>query len=302
MVKLKQLSSLLVHDRKQFEILLFRKMAPLYKDDEKYLKKLFKMSLGYDLNIVNPQTFNEKLNWIKLYNRNPIYTSMADKYEVKAFVAERIGEEYVVENYGVWNSWEEIDFSTLPNQFVLKGTHDSGGAFVCRDKESFDYTFVGDQLKKNLKRDFYTSSREWPYKNIPHRIIADQLLDDHTGNELRDYKFWCFNGKPTYMYCTVKTSMDNTFENFYDMDFKPVMIDHGFPRHRPEFEKPSQFELMRKLASVLSKNIPFVRVDFFQVENKVYFGEFTFFDWAGLRPFGGDWDTRLGELIVLNKD
>ena len=270
-----------------------------YLPDKLYLKILFRGRVGYKLHLKAPQTFNEKLSWLKLYGRRDVYTQMADKYEVKQFVAQKIGREYVVENYAVSDRWNGIDFSQMPNQFVIKCTHDSGGAFVCRDKTLFDFEAVKRQIEHNLKRDYFLPNREWPYKNIKPRIIVDRYLDDDTGKELRDYKFWCFNGKPKYMYCTIKG--DDVYENFYDMSFNPVAIDHGFPRHIPEFEKPAKFDLMKELAEKLANNVPFVRVDFFQVEGKVYFGEFTFYDWAGLRPFKGDWDKKLGQLIELPK-
>ena len=265
--------------------------------DRLYLKMLFKLKVGYKLNLKTPKTFNEKLSWIKLYDRQPLYTRLADKYAVKQYVTERIGERYVVDNYLVAENWDEIDFDKLPNQFVLKCTHDSSGVFVCRNKQQFDFERVRQKVVASLQRNYFYPGREWPYMNIKPRIIVDRYLDDHTGNELRDYKFWCFNGKPTYMYCTIKGA--NIFENFYDMQFRPVMIDHGFPRHQPEFERPKNFELMKELATKLSEDIPFVRVDFFDVDENVYFGEFTFYDWGALKPFRGDWDQRLGELIHL---
>lgn len=285
-----------LHNPKGMALRAMQKMENVLPD-RLYLEMLFMLRVGHKLNLKTPKTFNEKLSWIKLYDRKPLYTRLADKYAVKQYVAERIGGRYVVDNYLVAESWDEIDFDKLPNQFVLKCTHDSSGAFVCRDKQEFDFEQVGQKVTANLQRNYFYPGREWPYKNIKPRIIADRYLDDHTGNELRDYKFWCFNGKPTYMYCTIKGA--NIFENFYDMQFRPVMIDHGFPRHQPEFERPKNFELMKELATILSEDIPFVRVDFFDVDEKVYFGEFTFYDWGGLRPFGGDWDQRLGELIQL---
>lgn len=265
--------------------------------DKAYIALRYWCIFGKKINLNEPTSFNEKLNWMKLYNRNPQYTMMADKYSVKQFVAERIGGRYVVDNYIVAEKWEDIDFSTLPNQFVIKGTHDSGGAIVCRDKQSFDFKAAKEKINRNLKGNWFWFYREWPYKNIKPQIIVDRLLDDHTGKELRDYKWWCFNGKPTFMYLTIKG--DNVYENFYDMDFQPVAVDHGFPRHQPEFEKPSQFELMKELAAKLSADIPFVRVDFFQVEEQVFFGEFTFYDWGGMRPFNGEWDNKLGQLLTL---
>lgn len=266
--------------------------------DKVYLQLLYTIRFGKRLHLKKPMSFNEKLNWLKLYGRRDIYSTMADKYAAKAYVANLIGNEYVVENYGVYNSWDEIDFDRLPNQFVIKGTHDSGGAFVCKNKDEFDYEGVRHKVEKNLRKNYFFDLREWPYKYIPPRIIVDRLLDDHTGKELRDYKFWCFNGVPTYMYCTIKG--ENVYENFYDMNFNVANINHGFPRHKPEFEKPKEFELMKELAAKLSVGIPFVRVDFFDVEGKVYFGEFTFYDWGGLRPFNSyEEDLELGKLLHL---
>lgn len=266
--------------------------------DRTYVKLTAKGKLGYSINLEHPQTFNEKLNWLKLYGRNPLYTRMADKYEAKKIVAERIGEQYVVRNLGCWQSFDDIDFSQLPDQFVLKCTHDSGGAYICRDKSTFDRAETRKKLNLAMSMNYFYACREWPYKNIPHRIIADELLDDHSGRVLNDYKFWCFNGEPKYMYCTVKSS--NVYENFYDMDFNPVDINHGFPRRQPEFERPEAFDLMKQLAGKLSQGVPFVRVDFFYVDGKVYFGEFTFFDWAGLQPFNSyQQDLELGKLIQI---
>ena len=175
--------------------------------DKQYIKMIFRGKLGYKLNLKNPQTFNEKLNWFKLYNRQPLYTSLADKYAVKKYVADKIGEQYVVKNLGVWNSFDDIDFDSLPNQFVLKCTHDSSGALVCRDKSTFDMKSAKEKLDFVMKMNYFYACREWPYKNIPHRIIADELLDDHSGKELNDYKFWCVNGEP--IFCEVISGRAN---------------------------------------------------------------------------------------------
>lgn len=293
---MQKLSTYIMHPYFTMDVLL-KSTAPHWPD-KLYLSLLYRVHFHKRLNWKKPKTFNEKLNWEKIYNRQDLYTTLADKYAVKKYVADCVGQEYVVENYGVFERWDDIDFSQMPNQFVIKGTHDSGGAFVCKDKATFDFEGVRKKVEHNLGRSFFYHLREWPYKNIKPRIIIDKFLDDHTGNELRDYKFWCFNGKPTFMYCTIKG--DNVYENFYDMDFREIDINHDFPRHKPEFEKPSQFELMKELAAKLSKDIPFVRVDFFQVEEKVYFGEFTFYDWGGMRPFSDiKTDEMLGDLMVL---
>ena len=277
---------------------IVRKMfSTLIKDDRHYLSLVYYATFWQRIKWETPETFNEKLTWLKIYGRKPEYTTMVDKYAVKEYVASIIGKEYIVENYAVSDNWDGIEWDKLPDQFVVKCTHDSGGAFICRDKKTFDFAGTRKIIERNLSTYNYKIAREWPYKNVPHRIIVDKLLDEHTGRELRDYKFWCFNGNPTYMYCTNKAK--EIYENFYDMEFNPIMIDHGFKRHLPEFEKPAEFETMKKLAKVLSAGIPFVRIDFFDVEGRVYFGEFTFFDWGGLRPFKGDWDRILGELIIL---
>ena len=261
------------------------------------MKYLYRMHDHLDLD--HPVTFNEKLQWLKLYDRNPKYTMMVDKYLVKDYISQTLGEGHVIPTLAVYQSADEIDFDALPNQFVMKCTHDSGGSYLCKDKSTFDFEKVKSILTKNLRTNNYNVAREWPYKNVPHRIIIDRLLDDHTGDVLRDYKFWCFNGVPTYMYCTVKDK--KIYENFYDMDFKPVDINHGFERTVPEYVKPNNFERMIELATVLSKDIPFVRIDFFNVNGRLYFGECTFYDWAGLRPFvNEEWDYKLGSLIDLS--
>ena len=266
--------------------------------DSLWLRIIYKTKFQRNLNLDNPQSFNEKLNWLKINDRNPLYTRLANKYDVKEYVRECIGEEYVVPCYGVWDSFDDIDFDALPDRFILKCTHDSGGRIVCTDKTTFDKRWAKEKLETTMHNNFFWWTREWVYKDVKPRILADMLLDDHTGEVLRDYKFWCFNGIPKYMYFTIKN--DDVFENFYDMDFNVVNINHGFKRYVPEFEKPECFELMKTLAGKLSKGIPFVRVDFFLVEGKIYFGELTFYDWAGLRPFATyDQDLELGRLITL---
>lgn len=270
------------------------------KDDKRYISFKYWTVFHKRLNWDNPQTFNEKLQWLKLYAHKSIYVTMADKYAVKKFVSDRIGEEYVVPLYGVWDNAKNIDFEALPNQFVLKCNHNSGqGRCVCSDKSKIDQEQVRKDIQEGLNSNYYLPGRDKQYRDIPKKIIAEKFLDDHTGTELRDYKFWCFNGEPVFMYCTNKGK--SIYENFYDMDFNPVPINHGFPRLQPELGKPQEFELMKDLAKKLSKDIPFVRVDFFDIDHHVYFSEFTFFDWGGFKPFQDGWDEKLGELITLPK-
>lgn len=276
----------------------FLRLLMLLLGERGFIGLRYFLRFGKKINLDNPRTFNEKLNWLKLYDRNPVYTIMADKYAAKEFVTKRIGSEYVVPCYGVWSRFKDIDFESLPGQFVLKTTHNSCCTYIVRDKSRMELGKMSCVIWHFLHRNLFYGFGEWPYKNIPHRVLAEKLLDDHTGTELQDYKFWCFAGVPRLMYFSVKSR--NVYENFYDMDFKPVYINHGYPRRADEFEKPENFEMMKSLAARLSAGVPFLRVDFFNVDGHVFFGEMTFYDWAGMRPFS-DWnvDVRLGEWIEL---
>ena len=277
-------------------------MGPFIKSDEKFIKMKWATLMNYPLNLENPQTFNEKLNWLKLNDHRPIYSQLADKYVVKSYVESKIGKDYLVKNYGSWESVDDIDFNKLPDKFVIKTNNDSSGVIICKDKSTFDIEKYRKKLQTSLKRDYYYNHREFGYKGIKPLIIIDEFLDDHSGHELTDYKFWCFNGEPKIMYCTNKAS--SVFENFYDMEFNPIMdINHGFVRKKPEFSKPKSFEEMKKLCKLLlrGESFPFVRIDFFYVNEHIYFGEFTFYDWAGLRPFTDPAvDAKLGEMISLD--
>ena len=267
--------------------------------DEKYLKLKFYLETGYWPDLKQPKTFNEKLNWLKLNHRKELYTRLADKYLVKEYVSEKIGSEHVVPLLGAWETYDQIDVGGLPAEFVLKATHDSSGVIICMDKTKYDANAAGRHFNKVLSENYFYSSREWPYKDIKPRIIAEALLksDDHN-SIIRDYKFMCFNGVPRLMYCTVKGT--DVYENYYDMEFNPVEINRGFPRHIPEFEQPKSYMLMKELAEKLAKDIPFVRIDFYESDGQVYFGEFTFYDWGGFKPFKEkEWDYKLGEWINL---
>ena len=243
----------------------------------------------------------KQIQWLKLYDRKPYYVKMVDKYLVKEYVAGKIGQEYVVPLYGVWSKAEDIEWNKLPDKFVLKTNHNSCYNLVCRDKTQVNRETVTKEMNNSLGKNLFYSLGEWPYKNVPPRVMAEKLLEHHQTSDnspLIDYKFWCFSGKPTLMYFSIKG--DGCYENFYDMDFTPVDINHGWPRHQPEFEKPISWDKMKELAAILSKDIPFVRVDFYEIDGKPYFGELTFFDWAGLRPFDSyTTDLKLGDLIVI---
>lgn len=265
-----------------------------------FIKHMFWARTGRHLNLRKPTTFTEKQNWLKLYDHNPLYTILADKYRVKEYVSSKVGKDYVVPCYGFWNNVDEIDFDLLPEQFVLKCNHNSGGGLViCKDKSQLDFETAKQGLRKGLLDNFFKYSRVWPYKNIQRGVLADMYLDDHTGTELRDYKWLCFNGEPRIMYITNKGK--NIYENFFDMEFNPLDMSHGYPKLFPDIEKPTEFERMKVLARKLSEGIPFVRIDFFCVEGRIYFAEYTFYDWGGMKLLNGDWENILGEWITLKK-
>lgn len=269
--------------------------------DVSYLKFKYLITFKEYLNLERPSGFNEKLNWLKLNHRNPMFTMMVDKYWVKSYVADIIGSEYIVPCYGYWQNCNDIDFDSLPDKVFLKSTHDSGGGLLVDKTKGIDYRAIRRRFnKKTLNRkNWYWHLREWPYKHVEPGIIAEEYLDEGTGHELHDYKFYCFNGIPTYMYITNKGR--HIYENYYDMNFVPVDISHGYERRIPEYEVPENFEKMKELATVLSQGHPFIRIDFFNINGKLYFGEFTFYDWGGMKPLNRKWEKMLGDLIDLNR-
>lgn len=272
--------------------------------DKAYLSILYRANLKQKLNWKNPKTFNEKLQWLKLYDRNPIYSNMVDKYAAKAFAAERIDSAHIVPAIaGPWDSFDEIDFDALPDQFVLKTTHDCGGVFICKDKHSIDYQKAKRFLEKHLKRNYYLTCREWPYKNVKPRIFAEEYLAALEG-DLRDYKFFCFNGQPKLMFiASERQSADSeTKFDFYDMDFNHLPIINGHPNADVAPIKPQNFERMKDLATILSAGIPQLRVDFYECNGHLYLGELTFSHWGGMVPFEPEeWDEILGSWIQLPK-
>lgn len=270
--------------------------------DEDFLKKQFKNVFGYELNLENPKTFNEKLQWIKLNDRQDEYTMLVDKFSVKSYVSKMIGEEYIIKTLGVWDSFDDIDFDKLPNQFVLKCTHDSGGLVICKDKQKLNIKAIRKKINSCLARNYYLQNREWPYKNITPRIIAEPYLEDQKTGELRDFKFFAFNGVVKALYIA-KDRMNDQKEtkfDFFDSEFNHLSIINTHPNAQMIPEKPQNFELMKKLAETLSSGIPHVRVDFYEVNGKVYFGEMTFFHNSGFIPFEPkEWDLVFGEWLEL---
>lgn len=246
--------------------------------DERFLKKAFRAIMGQELNLDNPQTFNEKLQWLKLYNRKPEYTMMVDKYKVREYVAKTIGEEYLIPLLGVWDDPDEIDFEKLPNQFVLKCNHNSGlGMCICKDKSKLDIRQVRNELRKGLNQDYYLTGREWPYKNVPRKIICEKYMEDEAGKELNDYKLMCFNSKvKTTFVCSNRFSEDGLNVTFYDTDWKSMPFEKHYPASVTNFSRHVSYEEMVRIAEKLAQHIPFVRVDFYEIKGKPYFGELTF--------------------------
>ena len=271
--------------------------------DKLYLKICYKCKIGKKLNLNNPQTYNEKLQWLKLYDRKPEYTKMVDKYSVKEYVASIIGEEYIIPTIGVWNKVEDIDFDKLPTQFVLKCTHDSGGLVICNDKSKLDIDNAKRTLNYFLNRNFYHLHREWPYKNIKPQIIAEEYIVDESGYELKDYKFFCFDGKVKAMFiATDRNAETETCFDFFDRDFNHLPVLNGHPNANKAIQKPLNYEKMIELAEKLSQNIPHTRIDFYNINGKIYFGEITFFHWSGFKKFEPEkYDKIFGDWITLPK-
>ena len=260
------------------------------------------MYTGKKLNLDNPQTYCEKLNWLKLYYHNPLFTQMVDKYEAKKYVSDLIGEEHIIPTLDVYESFDEIDFSKLPKQFVLKTTHNSGGIVICKDKETFDKEAAKSKLMKSLKHDYYKFSKEWPYKNVHPRIIAEQYMEDETG-ELKDYKWFCFNGEPKALFIASdrQSKDEETKFDFFDMNFNHIpMKSPEHPNAIRPIAKPRGFDEMKVLAAKLAEGLPHVRVDLYDIKGQLYFGELTFFHDSGFFPFEPEeWERKFGEWITL---
>lgn len=272
--------------------------------DKKFLEAEYYGLMNKHLDLDNPQTFNEKLQWLKLYDRNPEYTRMVDKYEVKKYMAAKIGKQYIIPTLGVWDRFDDIDFNSLPDQFVLKCTHDSGGLVICKDKSKLDRQYAREKIKKSLKTNYYFSGREWPYKGVKHRIIAEPYMEDSQEKELRDYKFFCFDGYVDNVMLAMDRSSGDTKFYFFNKNWELMRLNIRGKNAPKDFTlpKPNGIDEMFEMASELSKGIPFVRVDLYYCNGHIYFGEMTFFPQSGfdanLLP---ETDDYLGKLIDLDK-
>jgi len=291
-----------------------------FMDDSEYLKRRFQYVTGYPLDLECPKTFLEKMNWIKVHCRKKIYTQMADKVYAKTFVSSIIGQGYVVPSYGVWNSFDEIDFQCLPDQFVLKTNHDSGGIVICKDKSQFDKAAARKKLMNAMKYNYYLAGREWPYKDIEPRILAEQYLGSgsvYSSPEERalgegpwnafgllDYKVHCFQGKP--MFIETIGSRDykthTAYETIYDFQWNEQNWGFGdYPRYKTALPKPSTLDEMYKCSKILSSGIGYIRIDWYEVQKELKFGELTMIPNSGYLLYNEDWtkesDLMLGSLI-----
>jgi hypothetical protein len=261
---------------------------------------------GQKLNLEHPRTFNEKMQWLKLYNRNHEYTGMTCKYNVRKIISEKVGEEYLIPLLGVWDTFDDIDFSQLPNQFVLKCTHDSNSVVICQNKKVFNINAAKKKILHHLNQNWYSSSREWQYKNITPRIIAEQYMIDESGTELKDYRVFCFSGEPKLI--AVDFGKNETFSkatshkrNFYTVNWDYLPFELRFTSDSSfEIKKPKNLDQILDFSKKLSNNIPFVRIDWYNINDKIYFGEITFFHASGIQKFSPpEWDKKLGDWLIL---
>lgn len=269
-------------------------------DDKDFICGMYKICFGRKIDLENPKTFNEKLQWLKLYDRRPIYTTMVDKIAVKEYVSSRIGTSFLAKEIGQWEKFEDIDFSKLPSQFVLKTNHGSGGVFVCKDKDSFDPSTISESFTKALKENYYYHCREWPYKNVKPMVFAEELLKDPHNDVLPVYKFFCFGGEPYIAQIIQNDKHPNESIDYVDMSYTRLKIKQNFPNSKSLLPKPDNWEDMKAICRKLTSGIPFVRCDLYSIEGKIFFSEFTFYSDAGFQRFHpAKWDKILGDKIIL---
>ena len=296
-----------ISDPKRFVLSIMMHIARIVNSDTMYLKALYRLYTGEQLNLRNPKTFNEKTQWLKAFDHNPLYHTLVDKAKVKEYVSNMVGSQYIIPTLGLWNTFDEIDFSKLPNQFVLKTTNGGGntGVVICKDKSLFDRDLAKSKLNKSMSYDIYKKMGEWVYKDLKPMIIAETYMEDDTVHRLDDYKFFCFNGEPKILFFAserINETNEPTKFDYYDMQLNHLDIKRrGHKNSEKRLEPFENFSLMKDLATKLSRDIPFVRVDFYNINGHVYFGEMTFYHDSGLVPFEPrEWDNTMGEWIKLN--
>ena len=282
---------------------ILRRSFGKWMNDRNFIRWEYFSGMGKFPNLENPTTYNEKLQWLKLNDIHEEYSLLVDKYEAKKIVSNHISDEYIIPTIGIYNSFDEIDVNQLPDQFVLKTTHDSGGVVVCTDKTKFDIKAARKKLEKSLRKNYFYEHREYPYKNVKPRIIAEQYMVDESGTELKDYKFFCFDGKCKMLFvATERQTREEPFFNFFDSDFNSLPFKQGHPVNPETPKKPEGFDEMLRIAEQLSTGFPHVRVDLYNINGKIYFGELTFFHFSGNVPFEPvEWDYKIGEWLKLPK-
>lgn len=279
---------------------LFRKLSRLIPD-RIYLQIVYFKHFRRFINFNNPKTFNEKIQWLKLNYRNEEYTKLVDKYRVKQYITKLIGEEYVIPTLGVWKNVDDIDFKSLPEKFVLKCNNDSGGIVICKNKKDFDEAKAKSFLKERLKNNGYWYGREWPYKNVEPCIIAEKYMEDSSSKDLKDYKFFCFNGSMKFFNIDIDRFIEHR-ANYYDRNgnFLPFGKTYCPPDYTKKIEMPKNLDKMIELAETISHNTVLSRIDFYEIDGQVYFGEITFYPGSGFSPFTDEkWDYKLGDMIDL---
>jgi hypothetical protein len=261
---------------------------------------LFRKALGYSLNLKEPKSFNEKIQWLKIYGELEQYSKYVDKYDVRAFVKEVIGEEYLIPLIGIYDTFEEIDFNLLPSSFVIKATHGSGWNLIVDRKEELDLKDAEKKIKQWLKESFYQLTGERNYRGIIGRILIEELLRDPSG-DLKDYKFFCFDGKPKYIEVHGNRYTDHRCSN-YDLEWNLLPVKSGIENLKEPVDKPKQLKDMLEICSILSKGFSFVRVDLYNTKGRIYFGELTFTPANGFEPISPrEMDYKFGSYLDLNE-
>lgn len=268
--------------------------------DKLFIKLQFRIKVGYWPDLNNPKSFNEKLQWLKFNDIHPEYTKLVDKVEAKIHVEKVVGSKYIIPTIGVWDSIDDIDWASLPNQFVVKATNDSGGVVVCKDKSLLNIEQAKNKLRSLGGRDYTKYNKEYPYHNVPHRFIVEAYLEDESGYELKDYKIFCSYGKPKFLFVATGRQQHDTRFDFYDTEFNHLPLLNGHDNADVWPTKPKNFAEMLEVAAKLSEGIPQIRVDLYNCNGNIYFGELTFFHWSGTVPFEPrEWDYKFGEMITL---
>lgn len=287
---------------KYFKIFLVTILSKFYFiPDKPYLKVVYRLMMNRKLNLDNPRTFNEKIQWLKLYDRKPEYTMMVDKAAVKEYVAHIIGEEHIIPTIGVYNNFDEIDFEKLPEQFVMKCTHDSGGLVICRNKLKLDIKAAKKKINFYLRRRYFYCWREWPYKGVKPRIIVEKYMEDKDGGELHDYKLLCFNGKVKCSFvCLDRNRSGGLRVDFYDSNWTKMPFERHYHNSETNTPRPVNYKKMVTFTELLSQDISFTRIDYYEVNGNLYFGEITFYPGSGIEEFTPEeWDYTLGSWIQL---